>query len=406
MKRLLLLGLLLASGGCASIDFKRSIPWAKEETPQDSNPRRLVAIWTDTVLHSTGKPATRGFGGRLYFYDDKNKAVPVEGTLIVYAYDDARGGSVEREPDRKFVFRPEEFVNHADSTKLGQSYSVWIPWDAVGGARSQITLLPMFTTNKGNVIAGQQAKLTLLGADPLPAPGSMPYNSWGQHAYGRDRDVQQASYQTPAPANFQPGAAGYPPETDQDRLRQMRTLSIPITDSLRQRLLEGGTNGEPHGRSPAPQDYNAGADLRAPQPLGIPVARENSGASLRATSFPSAMGHGVEPASFNSHTYHTAGEVWQGETARIAAALEEAQAGQQAASRGANRDPRFLEPASSRFERRRSPVPGGGAATPFPGPAHWQRSPEPLPSGLPTSPGGYPPNSVPATASIAGPSPR
>jgi hypothetical protein len=405
MKRLLLLGLLWAAGGCASLDFKKAIPWAKEETPQDSNPQRLVAIWTDTVLHAAGKPATRGFGGRLYFYNDNSKAVPVEGTLIVYAYDDARGGSHDREPDRKFVFRPEEFVTHADSTELGQSYSVWIPWDAVGGARSQITLLPMFTTNKGNIIAGQQAKLTLLGADPLPAPGSLPYNTLGQHAYGRDREVQQASYQAPPPAGFQPETTGYRPQSDPNPLPQMRTLSIPITDSLRQRLMEAGTNVAPQAPLPTPQEHNLRADLRATPPE-TSITRENGRPSLRANSLPSLAADGSEPAAFNGRAYYTPGEVWQGETARIAAALEEAQAGQRAATQGANRDPQHLAPASSRFERRRSPVPGGGAATPFPGPAHWQRSPAPPPSGLPTSPGGYPPNSVPATASIAGPSRR
>jgi hypothetical protein len=402
MKRLLLFGLLLAAGGCASLDFKKAIPWAKDETPQDSNPQRLVAIWTDTVLHTAGKPSTRGFGGRLYFYDDKNKAVPVEGTLVVYAYDDARGGSLNREPDRKFVFRPEEFVDHADSTQLGQSYSVWIPWDAMGGARTQITLLPMFTTNKGEVISGQQAKLTLLGADPLPEAGPAPYNTLGQ-PMGRDLGVQPASYHAPAPAGLQAGMGAYPSANEQERLREMRTTSIPITDSLKQRLIEAGSNLEPVSPSSVPTESNSTPHLRAAMPAGVPFAPENGGPSLRATSAPGAA---IE-ATDAGRPYQSPGEVWKGETARIAAALEEAQAGQQqAASWGANRDPRFLAQPSSRFERRRSPVPGGGAAIPFPGPAHWQRSPAPLPSGLPSPPGGYLPGSLPATASTAEQPPR
>ncbi len=48
-------------------------------------PDKLAAIWTHDILTMSGKPPTRGFGGRLYFYNPKSQAIPVEGELMVQA---------------------------------------------------------------------------------------------------------------------------------------------------------------------------------------------------------------------------------------------------------------------------------------------------------------------------------
>jgi hypothetical protein len=370
-------------GGCASMNMQTSVPWAKEEKPQETSPKRMVAIWTDTVLHAAGKPSTRGFGGRLYFYDETNNAIPVEGTLVVYAYDDSRSNSLAREPDRKFVFRPEEFVEHSDSTQLGQSYSVWIPWDALGGYRAEVTLLPMFTTNKGNVIAGEQSKLSLPGLTPAPQ-GLAAGPPAGVH---HDGAVQQASYMTPV--------EGTSPEqvkskSLQEKIRRMRTASIPMTDTLKQRLIESETALP----APAYPFMHAESDrmgvLRTTGPMNVaPAAMQpmapgfdpsNPQLAIRNPQFPEAA----------QQAYRTPSEAWQGETARIAAVLEEAQASQRAGW-GSNLGPSLPGQPSSRSERMRSPAPIGAAATPVPGPAHWQPPHAQSPYVLPSTPPVFPP---------------
>jgi hypothetical protein len=103
----------------------------------------MVAIWTDTVRHQTGEPSMRGLAGDCTSTMPESKAIPVDGTLVVYAFDDSRGEfALAREPDRRFIFRQEEFVERSDKTALGQSYNVWIPWDGVGGERAEVTLMP------------------------------------------------------------------------------------------------------------------------------------------------------------------------------------------------------------------------------------------------------------------------
>jgi hypothetical protein len=393
--RLFVVGLAAAFAGCASFDLSEPIPWKSAKNQEAQTPERMVGIWTDTVLHTAGKPSTRGFGGRVFFYDQRSKAVPVEGTLVVYGFDDSNDASLSREPDRRFVFRPEDLTRNADpESRLGQSYSVWLPWDNVDGVRKQITLVPMFTTKDGQVVAGQHSKLTLPGRDPGPAVADRsPYNHRAT-AYGGpdvqsgggsgfyDPAVQRASYAAPAGNPFAQStqiAGGY---------HSMDTLSIPMTDSLKQHLLT----------SPPEQAEFSGPSLRAspPRPAASGnVPGGNHGASLRTT------GDAAQAPAVATGTM-SPGERYQSEMARIGAVLAEAQAGQQQAANWASNRATPLGPRTSRFARRTPPVPGGGAATPIHGLAHSQPSPGPRLSARPAAPPESPPIALPATASNAG----
>jgi hypothetical protein len=380
----LLLPAILLAGGCASFNMKSSVPWAKNEKPQETRPKRMVAIWTDTVLHAAGKPSTRGFGGRLYFYDDKNNPIPVEGTLVVYGYDDSRSNSLSREPERKFVFRPEEFVSHSDTTQLGQSYSVWVPWDALGGYRTEVTLLPMFTTNQGTVIAGEQSKLTLPGLTPAPGMASGP--SAGVH---HDGAVQQASYAE--------ATAATPPQrvkskSLQEEIRRMRTASFPMTDSLKQRLIESDSALPTPAYPFMPEAARMGV-LRGggnPWPAPVPQGPGQQGGPIPGQPYPQAAIHNPQFPAGAQQTYRTPSEAWEGETARIAAAME-AQTLQQRAGWGSNLGPSLPGQPSSRSERMRSPAPIGAAATPVPGPGHWQPPHAQLPYAPASTPPAFPP---------------
>src|SRR5690606_9283281 len=109
----------------------------------------LVAIWSDSVYQEPGKTPTRGFGGRLYFYNEKNEPIRVEGSLLVYGFDD----TVDQHsavPSRKFAYTAEQFATHYSESELGPSYSVWIPWDAAGGEEAKIGLVPIFTAAGGH----------------------------------------------------------------------------------------------------------------------------------------------------------------------------------------------------------------------------------------------------------------
>ncbi len=140
----------------------------KEPDIEFGVPAKMAVIWRETAMSNPLGPGTRGFGGRVYFYDAQSDPVRVDGELIVYAFDDSTPASDmdSRVPDRKYVFRRSELQKHYSETDIGHSYSVWVPWDKVGGFRKTIALLPMFKPAKGSIVKSDQSIVLLPGKVP------------------------------------------------------------------------------------------------------------------------------------------------------------------------------------------------------------------------------------------------
>ena len=179
---LLLICVATACFGCASQPKKEAKlaawdvrrVWTKEEEkPEPQVPSRLVATWTETVLNKAGQKPLRGFGGRIAFFKQASEdPVRVDGQLVVYAFDETSRASHETHPSRKFIFPAEEVVRHESDSKVGTSYSFWLPWDEVGGPQRNISLITRFEPKGGPIVMGEQTKHFLPGASPdvLPAP--------------------------------------------------------------------------------------------------------------------------------------------------------------------------------------------------------------------------------------------
>ena len=58
-------------------------PDTKEKKKVFQTPTRVVALWSPAIYSTPGKPAMRGFGGRIYFYNNKDEPIPIEGQLVV-----------------------------------------------------------------------------------------------------------------------------------------------------------------------------------------------------------------------------------------------------------------------------------------------------------------------------------
>ena len=163
-----------AVSGCASTkkswqhvkngDLKRAVGMKSSKPAPPEIPARIVSTWTDTVLQRTGKTPQRGFGGRLVFFTrDSEEPVRVDGQLVVYAFDETDRAPHETHPSRKYVFPRDEFARHESESQLGASYSVWLPWDEVGGNMKQISLIARFEPEGGNYVMGEQTKHLLPG---------------------------------------------------------------------------------------------------------------------------------------------------------------------------------------------------------------------------------------------------
>ena len=198
--------------------------------------QKMAVIWKDTVMQKPGSPITRGFGGRIYFYDNENKAIKVNGEMIVYGFDSESGKS---EADKKFVFRDSELQGHYGKTDLGHSYSFWIPWDENGSPRMAVTLIPIFKNSDGTVVKGGQTINVLPGPEPKNHRqessghrGTFIGQS-GQSGHSENvngSEIQLTGAEEPYPDTLHSGIV------QEDRSTRIRTTTIQLPKNIAQRL--------------------------------------------------------------------------------------------------------------------------------------------------------------------------
>jgi hypothetical protein len=166
--------LVLMTMGCSTFtkniqSTNDALPWnaaAAKTRKLDSSPVRIAAVWTHDIVNVPGTNPVQGFGGRIYFYNHEQKAIKVEGELVVFTFDDtdaSQQGAPNRRPDRKFVFRADQLQTHLSDSELGPSYSFWIPWQEFGGVQRLISLVPVFMPVEGRNITGHFSKTSLPG---------------------------------------------------------------------------------------------------------------------------------------------------------------------------------------------------------------------------------------------------
>jgi len=231
--------MLVPAVGCSSFDLSKPISWPwSEEEPQI--PNRLVAMWKDTVLYHANRSATRGFGGRLMFYNNQQKEpIKVEGTLVVYAFDEEGRKPGDVVPDRKFVFTPEQFAKYYSKSDLGHSYSVWLPWDKPDGPTKEISLIVRFIPTMGPVVIGEQTRHILPGNPATPQVQQAEYAQQVSPQTTAGQFVQKTAYEAPT---------GRRAQTDNPALggqaATMTTTTIPIPSRLGRQAPVAATRPE------------------------------------------------------------------------------------------------------------------------------------------------------------------
>lgn len=235
--------LLALCSGCTQLSLKTpKITFEGDDDPK--TPTRMIPVWTDTTLTRAGKPGVRGFGGRLLFYETSDgQSVRVDGSIVVYAWDDTNTSSLDRVPDRKYVITAEELPRHFSDSGAGPSYSIWVPWDEIGGEHRKITLVTRFIGRNGaeltappspTILPGPDDKTRLLEASMLvererrAAGVTDSPSTFSEGTISHRTGIQQASWQTEAtaPARVQNGT----PE-------RMETTTINVPSDFAERHL-------------------------------------------------------------------------------------------------------------------------------------------------------------------------
>ncbi|MEZ6089835.1 MAG: hypothetical protein R3C05_17765 [Pirellulaceae bacterium] len=226
--------------GCASAPksegFASKLPWNKKAQPKPyPNPVKMAVTWTPDILIQAGRTPTRGFGGRVYFYNERSQAVPVEGELTIHGFDESLASTGGSDGVKRFRFTSEQFTSHFSETDLGASYSIWIPWDAAGGEQKKLSLMPTFRTTQGKVVQGEAAMLVLPG-----------------------KKVESVVQRQPiAPTVRQVGHYVGNPELNYglNAASAMQTTTIPLPSSFQQRLAKLPEQTRPSMRAEPSMTY-------------------------------------------------------------------------------------------------------------------------------------------------------
>jgi hypothetical protein len=229
--------LLMASCvGCASLTGdpsrgkKKDGSWSWFKKKEYQVPQSINVTWSHDIFTAEGKIPTRGFGGRLYFYNERNQAIPVEGELTVYGFDDThrdhRGMAIES-ADKRFKFTPEQFTTHFSESDLGASYSIWIPWDQAPGESKKIMLIPTFKTKEGRLIKGNAASVLLPGP-----PGS---DQFPEVIQASAKTSNSTSYPSSYPSSNSTPSTGASPQLTTQPAATQRTTTLQMPRHIQSR---------------------------------------------------------------------------------------------------------------------------------------------------------------------------
>ena len=163
---------LMTASGCQFAPTKPTSLWPWKKSSPPALPDRLLAVWSDSVLHQPGLPGVRGFGGRVYFYQTEGSdPIEVDGALAVYVFDADELELLDQKPIKKFVFTADQFTEHMSKTSLGPSDSVWLPWDEVGGEARRLSLITRFEGREGGTVISDPTIKLLPGTSRLAKKG-------------------------------------------------------------------------------------------------------------------------------------------------------------------------------------------------------------------------------------------
>lgn len=374
---------IVVLSGCSTSPFVRprwSWPWSKPTVIESEYqvPTRMAVVWTPDVLTLPGRPPTRGFGGRIYFYNHQGQAIPVDGQLVVYGFDDSDSEVASTVPHKRFVFTPEQFTKHFSPTELGASYSIWIPWDANDTRQKAISLLPVFTSVSGHRLVGDQTLNVLRGQSQETV---LRREEW-RKVYDQRREFAATNYHQPA-GEPQPAGGSSPPQSNPSAGQPLRTSTIPLTPALGRALQEN------------PPPVIGGQPAAGPAPIGpvnqVPALGHPAGGfsqpsttpptTQRDNFVPNPEGSMVAPGS--QPTLPAPGSPGQSQ-------IMSSYGGQVTVSNYTETMPSSPTAAFRRpthFAPQQSPVPAGRHVPTLPGRVPWGRYPEGQPSNLPPPPG-------------------
>lgn len=136
--------------GCASVDFlkfgKNDFPTADAKNPIV----QVLGMWQPSHGVDTNGKSCRGFAGQILFLTRDNPTpAKVDGTVWIYVFDDQGKPGEQSKPIHQFQFPADAWNVQARISKLGLTYSVFIPYTRPGAQEASCSLMVRFIPKDG-----------------------------------------------------------------------------------------------------------------------------------------------------------------------------------------------------------------------------------------------------------------
>ena len=156
--------LLLVASGCSSLGNFRL---GAERIPQ-ANPKnpvvQVLAMWQPGEGPGIDNKTTRGFVGTLYFFTAKSPiAAKTNGSICVYLFDDQGDEEEQVKPLHQFIWKTDDLAKLGQPGKLGESYTIFVPYTRGGFHKAQCSLRVEFTPDSGMQVNSEMAYVALPG---------------------------------------------------------------------------------------------------------------------------------------------------------------------------------------------------------------------------------------------------
>ncbi|MBI5760601.1 MAG: hypothetical protein HZA46_18955 [Planctomycetales bacterium] len=165
---LVLLVALSLFSGCAttsglfnSFSFEREFPKASDKNPVTN----IMALWQPTTGTGLDGLTCRGFAGQIFFFShQKQLPAEVNGTVRIYVFDDQGSEEDQVKPFHQFDFSPEAWKLQFCRTKLGPTYTIFVPYTRKGPHTAQCSLRIRYTPANGAPVSSDMVNVSLPGS--------------------------------------------------------------------------------------------------------------------------------------------------------------------------------------------------------------------------------------------------
>ncbi len=162
--------LMVGGPGCASLQLL-SIKTDKIPTADPEHPAiEVLAVWQAAEGPGLGGIPTRGFAGQIFFFtQERAQPVAVDGKVRIYVFDNHGSAEEQARPLRQFDFDRQSWTAHLQTSKLGPTYGVFIPYPREDYHQAVCSLRIRFTPPKGRPLFSASSTIVLPGPPLKPS---------------------------------------------------------------------------------------------------------------------------------------------------------------------------------------------------------------------------------------------